>query len=297
MFSTDTTLLHAAESFYFPRKISLRSNKTKIQYVYAFRAFSAHLHREATLADLDDDVVTVWSVALLNQGLSAFTVREKVGRITALWNWLARKRIVDKFPTVEKITAPVIQPVAWREDELRRLFDSARKERGRVGGVPADLWWVSHFAFMFCTAERKSAALSVRPEWLDLNNLTCAIPANVRKGGRKPAVYHLWPELADLLRKSIAAMPGRELVWPWDRCEVVYYSRWSRILADAGLPTGRHRKAHSLRCTAATMLAALGGDATRALGHSSPETTQKHYIDTRLMPPEQAKLCIPWQPQ
>jgi integrase len=294
MFSPETSLQHAAESFYFPRKIALRSDKTKAQYFYAFRAFAAHLGRVATLADLDDDVVTVWSVALLDQGLSAFTVREKVGRVTALWNWLARKRIVERFPTVEKIQAPVVQPVAWREDELRRLFASAAKERGRIGGVPADSWWVSHLAFLFCTAERKSAALSVRVEWLDLEHATCAIPANVRKGGRKPAIYHLWPELIELLKRSLAYAPERELVWPWDRCEVTYYHRWSRILADAGLPGGPKRKAHSLRCTAATMLAALGGDAARALGHSSPETTAKHYIDDRLMPPETHRLCVPW---
>jgi hypothetical protein len=41
---------------------------------------------------------------------------------------------------------------------------------------------------------------------------------------------------------------------------------------------------------------ALGGNATRALMHSSRETTEKHYIDKKMLPVEDRLLFVPWQP-
>lgn len=210
--------------------------------------------------------MTTWAVRLLDSGLSVYTVRERCGRITALWNWLAKRRIVDRFPTFQKPQAPAPTPVAFREEELRRLFQSARK----------------------------SAALAVEVGWLDLDNAVCQIPAAARKGGMKSATYHLWPELVPLLRSVLSHAPERRLVWPWVKTEAIYYRVWRRILLDAGLPSDRKHKAHCLRATHATHRQIAGGDATAALGHSDAATTKRHYIDQRLLPPDESRLCVPW---
>jgi integrase len=290
----DRELWSVCTDLFFPRRIGLRSDKTRRQYQFALNSYAEHLGHPATLADLDDDLLTVWTTTLLNSGLSAYTVREKVGRILTLWRWLAARREVDRWPTVTRPPAPEPLPVAANEDQLRRLFHSAAKERGAIEGVPADLWWLSLFGFVWCTAERKTAALAVRVEWLDLAAGCCTIPANVRKGGRKNAVYHLWPELVPLLSRSIAACPGRELLWPWPYHEVTFYNRFSRIAVDAGWPDDRKHKCHCLRVSHATWRQVAGGDASRALMHSDPATTRRHYLDPRMLPADDCRLFVPW---
>jgi hypothetical protein len=65
-------------------------------------------------------------------------------------------------------------------------------------------------------------------------------------------------------------------------------------LERAGLPNDSRHKTHCLRCSHATWLAVMGGNPSAALMHSDPATTQKHYIDSRLCPPVQPKLFVPW---
>jgi integrase len=175
---------------------------------------------------------------------------------------------------------------------LHRLFAAARKERGTIEGIPAGYWWEGFLAFVFCTAERKGAALALRWEWIDLARLTATIPPQVRKGRTKAGQYRLWPEIVPLLVRI--QEPQRELVFPWPKCERAYYTVYDRILRDAGLPVNRNAKTHCLRASHATWQAAVGADAAGALLHSDPATTRKHYIDVRHLPPVENKLFVPW---
>lgn len=148
------------------------------------------------------------------------------------------------------------------------------------------------FAFAWSTAERCGACLALRWEWVNLEAGIATIPASVRKGRRKNAVYHLWPEVVALLREI--RLPERELVFPFDHSEGCYFYRYGRILERASLPNDRKSKTHSLRVSHATWCEINGGDASRALMHSSPETTRKSYIDARLLPSIESPLFVPW---
>jgi integrase len=285
------TLKDVCQQDYFPKRISIRSKNTTRQYLYAIENFSRFLGRPATLDDLDEDTLTAWLKSLMDSGLAIDTCREKVRRVTALWNWCAKRRLVHMFPTLTLPPAPDPVPVAWTEDELRRLFDSARRENKMIGGVPGWLWWPAWLTFIYCTGERFGAAIRLRWEWLDLQNAMATIPANVRKGGRKRGVYWLWPECVALLRQI--QEPRRELVFPWDRCQAMYWSDFNRILKRAGLPTGRKYKTHGLRATHATMVAVLGGDPSKSLMHGDDRTTKRHYIDPTKLRPHKMKLPLP----
>lgn len=283
---------------YFPLRPTIRSENTRRQYKIALASFGAQLGRDATLADLTDDALTRWLTWLLRlePPLSVNTIRERIGRVQTLWSWLAKRGVLRKWPTV--IKPPPVDPLpqALTEEQLRRLFASAAEERGKIGGVPADLWWRSFLGFVWNTGERKGAALCVRCEWLRLNEPTpsVSIPPGVRKGGRKWGVYVLWPELVPLLKTCLAATPPRELVWPWDRCEGSYYTSYNRILRDAEIPVSRKTKTHGLRVSHATWLKVAGGDPTAQLMHGDSATTQRHYLDPRLTQQPQPKLFVPW---
>lgn len=289
-----TTLLEYAESLYFPLNLKCRSELTRYQYRHALRSFGRFMGRPATPDDLEDDRLTIWMSHLMSEGLAIVTVREMAGRVSSLWTWLAKRGIVTKWPTFTKPAAPETMPTALTESQIRALFRSAGKERGIIGEVPADLWWTSFLAFVWTTAERKSAALAVRVEWIDFGTGACTIPPVVRKGGRKWACYKLWPETVALLAQSLAAAPRRELMWPWEFCHESYYTRYNRILRDAGIPISRKTKTHALRCSHASWLSVMGGDPTRQLGHSDAATTRQFYLDPRLTDKEQPKLFIPW---
>lgn len=280
-------------TLYFP--LSLRiGDATRKQYLIALRDFGRFLGRPATLADLRDDALTMWMSRRLADGLAPATVREMAGRIGTLWTWLAKRAIVNHWPTFAKPQVPQSMPTALSEDELRRLFRSAAKERGTICGIDAGLWWVSFLGFVWNSAERKSAALAVKVAWIDFGAGTCTIPPQVRKGGQKWAVYRLWPETLELLKRCLEAQPKREQMWPIDFCHESYYTRYNRILRDAGLPVDRRHKTHSLRCSHATHMEVAGGNPTKDLGHADPATTRRYYIDSRMMPDDNPRLFIPW---
>lgn len=289
------TLWEICENDFFPRRLRIRSKDTVRQYRYAINDLGKYLGRVATIQDLNDDQISRWAKHMSGGDLSAYTVRDKIGRITTLWNWLAKRRMVGEFPTIELPQPPEIMPISLSEEELQQLFDSCLKERGKIGGIPAPLWWRSHLAFVFATSERKSAALAVKLAWVDLKKKICTIPAGFRKGSRKTAIYHLRDDLIPILRRLMLADPGREQLWPWPYSEGCYYYRLGRICEEAGLPDDRKHKMHCLRVTHATMLKIAGGDPSASLMHSNPATTRDHYLDkTKLRPEGGPLLPSPW---
>jgi integrase len=281
------------ETFFFPRNIALRSHKTRRGYRYALDHFARHLGRQAGLADLDDDAVTLWLSAQLDAGQSVYTVRERLGRILTLWRFLAARRLVECWPTIRRPPAPEPVPLALSVEQAAALFESCRWEPGKISGIRSGWWWEAFLAFVLSTSERLSASRSLRWEWLDLAMLHVTIPPAFRKGQRKAGHYELWPEVVPLIERI--KMPPRELVFPWDRSEGCYFYRYGRILERAGLPNGPKWKTHSLRCSHASWRQSLGGDSTRALGHSDPATTRRHYIDARYLPKDDVKLPVPWK--
>jgi integrase len=288
------TLLSLCERLYWPLNLRIHE-PTRYQYSIALRDYGRFLGRDPTTDDLGDDSITCWMSRRLDDGLAAITVKERAGRIQSLWTWLAKRRIVDKFPTFTKPRVPESMPLAFSEEELQRFFRSCFKERGLIAGIPADIWCSSFFAFVFNTSERKSAALAVEIAWVDLDARICMIPPAVRKGGIKGACYPLWPETVPLLRDCIAANPRRVHLWPWDKCEESYYTLLNRILKDAGLPVDRKHKTHSLRVTHNTHYKRMTGQHSPLLGHSSSETSERSYEDKRFTQRDNPTLFIPWR--
>lgn len=276
------TLWVICERSYFPRKLNL-GPPTRRQYKLALDCFGRTLGHEPEESDLNDDALLLWTRALLDRELSPYTINERVGRIKTLWSWLAKRGLCRTFPTVPRLTCPEPTPRAWTEGELSRLFAAADLEGGLIGPVPARLWWQARLAFHWFCGERFGAVKALRQDWCDLERAVCTIPAAVRKGRRKPATYHLPAPLVESLRQIW--VPARELVFPWPWTDGAYWLRWNRILRHAGLPGGRRSKTQALRISHATHRQRLGDDASRALLHSDPATTARHYIDRSFAAP------------
>jgi len=284
---------------FFPRRLKIRTNQTRRHYRYAITAFARFLGHAPALEDLNDDTVTLWLGDLLTRGEQPDTLRSvgtaasKVARILTLWRFLASRRLVELFPTVELPSSPEPVPVALDEPQLIRLFEAAQCRPGFVCGVPARYWWPALFGFVFSTSERRGGTFATRWEWVSLENHVAVIPAAVRKGKRKTATYPLWDEVCWLLSRIIE--PRRELVFPWDKSETTFYHHYGRILVDAQLPNDRRHKLQCLRVSHNTWHKVMTGQHSPLLMHSSSRTSERHYEDRRFTTPPPSKLFIPWQ--
>jgi integrase len=294
----DTDLWTVCTEYFFPLRLSIRAKNTRNQYAYACNDFAAVLGRRPTMADLSDDNLVRLTHYLLgpDRNLAERSANERVGRLKSLWNWLAKRGELRTFPTVLPVPEPERIPRAWDTDQLRRLFLSFEEERGMIFGITAKVWWFTLHAWLWNTGERKGATFALRWEHLDLERAVATVPAKIRKGHRKSAVYWLWPQTVKLL--AAFRHPPREIVFPLPGnagSDDTFYHSYRRILRRAGLPDDRYSKMQAMRVSYATWLKAAGGDATTALMHSSDSVTRQHYLDPRLLADRKIQLFCPWE--
>jgi integrase len=281
---------------YIPQNLKIRDSKTVEHYRRAVDDLAELLGREPTLADLSDENLTALIRHLLTRRqLAERTANERAGRIKAFWTWAAKKRHVQEWPAFTFVPEPEKIPVAWREDELVRIFNSCRRWRGDICGIPAWRWWMCLHGFLWCSGERIGATLVMRVEHLHLEERVAVLPASIRKGKRKPAVHRLWADLVLMLEQILPPNgPKRDLVFPWAKDATMLYYDYRKLLTWAGLPSDRYCKYHRMRVSHASWLHVTGQDATQALGHSDPATTRRSYIDPSLMRQDETKLFRPW---
>src|SRR3990172_3181337 len=115
-----TTLLDLLAR-YFAANPTIRSERTRTYYRRAVRQFGEHLGRPATLADLDDEAIIGWTLAIASSACEV-TANQRAKQLRALWEWAARRRLVEQFPTFKRLREPEPMPVAWSDNELHLLF-------------------------------------------------------------------------------------------------------------------------------------------------------------------------------
>lgn len=269
------------ERVYFPKNLRIRCEETKRQYRIAMDDFERCLGRPPVVQDLTDDNLTLLYRWLQDSRKCAvITQNERVGRLKALAEFLWRRGYLEYGITLSRLKVPRRSPHAWQVEEIQRLVEMTSRIRGQLDGVPAALWWRVLLAWLWGTGARIGETLQLRWDWIDLDRGVAHIPAESRKGQTSDKVFSLPAWLVDELRKI--KDPARLLVFPFPRTKSSMYHRWRKLIQWAGLPNER-RKNHKMRVSHATWIEALGGDAQRALGHSSRETTERHYIDPRVV--------------
>jgi integrase len=278
-----TTFLN---SVYVPLKLRGRSPESVRLLRHAIRQFSLHLGRDATLEDFDDLTVSQF-LAVRASKLSPNSVARERSGLLALWNLAQARGLLRLRPLVAPELIPEQTPRAFTADELGRLWTSCGQVRGWVGPVPAPVWFQALLGVLFYSGERITAVLRVEKEawqrpWL-------AVPAEARKGSRKPATYQLPDHVADLIDQVSRHDQPQLFFWP--ASDTALRERWKVITRRAGLGDGPEVQFHALRRSFASHVQAAGGSARDALGHSSEKVTRR-YLDPRIT---QAGQPAPWQ--
>lgn len=284
-----SSLLSLYVDFYEPRKLVDASKSCRSQYRGNLRAFSRHLGRDAMPADLTDENVMAFIRSLKDKGRSPATCNKIRAQIVALWNFLARKRIVEQYPDVPQLREPTRIPIAWTSEQLSKLFGQLRALPGHVDCIPAADWWLALHGILWDTGLRIGAAIQLEWSHLDLEEGILISPAEIQKQGADQR-FVLGPDTLAWLRAIVD--PERKAIFPWPRCESSLWAHYERILKKAGLPHDRRSKFHRMRRSHASHLKRAGGDPTAALGHSSPRITAR-YLDPNIVGAENAAAKLP----
>lgn len=270
---------------YVPLKLRGRSPESVRLLRHAINQFSRHLGRPASLEDLDDLTVSQFLASRAAKLSPNSVARERSG-LLALWNLAQARGLIRLRPLVAPELIPEKTPRAFTAEELGRLWESAGQVKGYIGPVPAGLWFQALCGVLFYSGERITAILRAeRSAW---SRPWLAVPAEARKGSRKAQTYRLPDHVADLV-DQVSKHDQRQLLF-WPGSDNALRERWKVITRRAGLGDGPEVAFHALRRSFASHLAAAGGNAREALGHSSEKVTRK-YLDPRITQAGQPAPC------
>lgn len=176
---------------YYPRKLRATSKENTRLYSVSLGQFARFLNHTPLTSHLTDEILEDFCYWVVESGRSPYTANCYRSKLVALWNHLARLRLVEKFPTMVKLKEPHRIPRAWSPDQLSRLFRACQDQTGRIGNAPAALWWHALHAVIWDTGERISAVLAL--EWDDLawDTRDIVSRAENRKGGTADKAFRL----------------------------------------------------------------------------------------------------------
>jgi integrase len=256
-----------------------KSENTFRLYRHTIRSFGKFLRREPTIEDLDSDLIEDHMWRVVKSGRSIATANKDRSQLICLWNYAARKRIVETHPDVPQIQEPERVPMAWMPDEVDRILSAARVDTREIGGVKGSTWWTAMLLIILDTGERIGAVRALPRNCIHGDHLL--VPAAIRKGKTRDRLYRLSPNCIAAIEKLVQSHSESDL-FPFPYSHTYLYRRYRQLLEHAGLPIARGNNFHRLRKTVASAVARAGGDATAALDHASPKTT-KSYLDCRIV--------------
>jgi integrase len=281
----DGSLEKLFQDSYLPSRVKITSDTTVAHYGRSFKFYGQFLGKIPTLADLTDHNIGSFLRWLVSEKkVKPVTANGYTQRLIALWNWAAKVRMVERFPTVEKLPEPEVIPQAWSQDQLSALVAACRRAGYKIEGIPASKWWLAFHYVLWDSGERKGAVMELRWDMLNVKNSSLTVPAEIRKGGRKAMVYRLKPKTIEAL-KAIRE-PERELIFPMKKHDSVFYLYYRQLIESAGLPYVPFKSGpQKMRRSFASYIKAAGGDATRALRHSTTRVTDDSYLDPTIADP------------
>ena len=177
---------------------------------------------------------------------------------------------------IRRVKAPISPPVAWTREELARLLHHARHLPGNLqSGCPAALFFTGWLLLGYGVGLRFSDLLGLRCHQIRDGRLH-----TVQSKTGEALVQTLAPECEAVL-KNLSVLSKDGTIFRWALHERWLRIRFKRLCESAGV----RGTPKWMRRTGATWVEATQpGQASRYLGHRSPELAMKHYVDKSLLP-------------
>jgi integrase len=277
------TLMNFFDEVYRPLRLRGRSGRTTLLHHAAIKQFSKWLSGQGIAAEAQichlDELLLARYLEARSEYRSPYTVERERSSLMALARlaWERRVTGLDRMPTCPPSVLPDRVPTAWTEQQLQKLWSAALAAPGRIGRIPASLYWPATIRLAYETGERIGALLATPRT--DYQRPTLTVQPQARKGGRRGRIYHLSDDLCDLLDAMNSY--GYEMLLPWPLTPTYRYRHLQAILQAAGLAEKR-LAFHQVRRSAISHIAAAGGDPVAFAGHSNPAVTKRWYLDPRM---------------
>lgn len=258
------------------------------QYRNTLGRWALVLGHEPALADLDDLVVQTY-LQQRKANVSAASARKDRNQISALWTYCAKRRYVERFPTIAQIRAPGRVPRGYTVEDVSAILREAMRKRPPIKGtpLPPHLFFPPLIRSCWETAERIGSHLALRWRDVDLGQRFVVFPAEGRKGATRDILRPISEEQAQWL--EAIRRGDDDLVWPWVIKKPVLWHHFGKICKAAGVT---NRGFHGFRKSAASYISAAGGDAVQLLDHSNPALLRKHYLDVTIAKPKQSTVDL-----
>jgi site-specific recombinase XerD len=294
------TLWHFFQTVYRPQRHAASPGGTIEDFESVIRCFYRFVERAVLVTDFSNELIAAYMEHLRGRDRTRATVNKHRRVLLALWRFAKRRKLLAEYPDVDPLRDLRRIPTAWWPDEMFRIVKSGAEHPGTItcdaGNIPAGAFWEALLRTAYNTGARVSALLTVRRDDVDLDSGFVRIDAE-RQKHRTDGLYKLLPETLTAIRAIWK--PRRDLLFPWPYDQGVRQwkclnTHYRRILARAGLSSGRKDLFHKLRRTTATLVTAASGIevACRLLGHSSIQVTQG-YVDPSKLPNVYAADVLP----
>lgn len=229
---------------------------------------------DVKLTDLSDDLCNRWLLWLRDGGRSPFTVHSWRNAFLVIWRSAWREGLAPQPGEIRRIRLPDPAKEVWSPAEVARLVDFSAVLRGKFRGLRIER--CEYFRTII------QAAYDTGLRQSDLHRVTVASILNSQRMGvqqqktGRTVVVRVHPQTLEAIRKFVDGAT-RETVWPiWSRRRGTFAKTFRLIVSSAGLcgTFGRLRK------TSGTEVERLDhGSGWLHLGHSSPETARRWYLN------------------
>lgn len=247
------------------------------------RVYSRWLGHDATLDDLQPDLVNAFLASLLALGKSPYTVKNRRTGLRVLWRFAQRMGLdCQPFDGVRPVYCPELDICGYNTADARQLYEYARTLRGtmRMSKVAKSLWWCSLLSTKWDFGLRAGDMLRIRGEHFDPDPALLWVREN--KTG-KNGWRVLRAETRDAIAECLACDPGRELIWGGVFGVMSFYRAFKRLARQAGLQgTSRWLR----RGASSEVDQQHPGSGWRFLRHSTPAVWEKHYRVERIVEAE-----------
>ena len=220
------------------------------------------------------------------------TANKHLRYLRNVWNFLHDEDVLPKRFRLKESPELTREPRCWSQEEFSSILKSAIAMRGRVGDVPANVWWPALILMIYAVGCRINAVMRVAVADLDLVAGTVLVRAETQKQ-KDDQLFTLIPEAVaaiKLMRPERLTLLFEE--WRFDKPQRKTGRRdwrtltrhYRKILKRAGLPDSRVDLFHKVRRTFGTFVAKRGGKAAakELLGHSTEKVTER-YLDKRFL--------------
>lgn len=261
------------------------------QLRYSTGIFAKWLGYEPTLRDLADSTVNAWVRDLTDKGTrSPETVRSKRRHIVMLRRFAYERGWMKNLGTVRPVKPIQRVPVAWSQDELAALLNTAGQKTKRLlrhRPVAWSAFWRAFILTGYYSGMRFGDMLRLRFDAIGPDGTAVVIQHKT-----KNALTFRLPDDA-LAAINAIRKPDRARVFGDLLCERTIQDEFRWLTREAKVGGSIKR----LRSSGATWIeATTPGSAMAFLGHRTPGLAYAHYVDPRYVQgnkPQPPKIQLP----